>query len=50
MSTKQVTLPVQGMSCASCVKTIEGALGNLKGVSQARVNLAAGKATVEYDP
>ncbi|MCL5045431.1 MAG: heavy metal translocating P-type ATPase [Actinobacteria bacterium] len=49
MPTKQITLPVQGMSCASCVKTIEGALGNLKGVSQASVNLMGGKATVDYD-
>ena len=48
--TSKVTLRVGGMSCASCVATIEGALSNLKGVSKAQVNFAAQKAQVEYDP
>ena len=48
--TGKVTLRVGGMSCASCVATIEGALSNLKGVSKAQVNFAAQKAQVEYDP
>jgi len=46
----KVTLKVGGMSCASCVAHIEGALKDLKGVSKARVNLAAQKTYVEYDP
>ncbi len=50
MSTKQITLPVIGMTCASCVTTIEGALNNLSGVEKAGVNLAGGKASVTYDP
>ena len=50
MATKSVTLPVRGMTCASCVSHVEKALGQLDGVYQARVNLAAGKASVEYDP
>jgi len=50
MATQTITLQISGMSCASCVATIEGALGNLKGVSKARVNFAAQKAQVEYDP
>lgn len=48
--TSKVSLKVGGMSCASCVATIEGALSNLKGVSKAQVNFAAQKAQVEYDP
>lgn len=47
---KQVVLPVGGMSCASCVSTIEKALKNLNGVKGANVNLVAGKATVDYEP
>ncbi|MBI2953708.1 MAG: copper-translocating P-type ATPase [Chloroflexi bacterium] len=50
MANKTVTLPVQGMTCASCVAHVEKALGQLDGVHLARVNLAAGKASVEYDP
>ncbi len=50
MATKSVTLPVHGMTCASCVSHVEKALGQLDGVHQARANLAAGKALVEYDP
>jgi Cu+-exporting ATPase len=50
MSTKQITLPVVGMTCASCVAHVEGALNNLSGVEKAVVNLGAGKANVDYDP
>lgn len=48
--TRQVVLPVQGMSCASCVATVEKSLKNLAGVKDVKVNLAAGKATIEFDP
>jgi len=48
--TTAVTLKIGSMSCASCVAHIEEALQNLKGVSDARVNLAAQKAHVEYYP
>ena len=44
------SLPVQGMTCASCVSHVEGALKELPGVSQVVVNLATAKATVEADP
>ncbi|MBI5035042.1 MAG: copper-translocating P-type ATPase [Chloroflexi bacterium] len=50
MSTKQITLPIVGMTCASCVAHVEGALNNLNGVEKAAVNLGAAKATVEYNP
>jgi len=49
-STKQITLPVEGMTCASCVAHIEGALKEVDGVLAVNVNLATEKATVEFDP
>jgi len=39
-------LSLQGMHCASCVSTIENALAEVPGVSQASVNLATGRAHV----
>ncbi len=47
---KKLTLPISGMSCASCVAKIEKGLSSLEGVIDAGVNLATEKATVEYDP
>jgi Cu+-exporting ATPase len=38
------------MSCAACVRRVELGLTNLQGVTNASVNLAAEKATIEYDP
>ena len=46
----QVTIPVTGMSCASCVRRVERALSEQEGVAEASVNFAAEKATVAYDP
>ena len=50
MTEKQITLPVTGMTCANCVRTVERAL-NIKtpGVVKATVNYATEKATVTYD-
>jgi Cu+-exporting ATPase len=45
----KITIPLQGMTCASCAATIEKALSGLTGVSKANVNLASEKASVEYD-
>ncbi|HIE50582.1 MAG TPA: copper-translocating P-type ATPase, partial [Armatimonadetes bacterium] len=47
---ERLTIPIGGMSCASCVAKVEGALGKLPGVVAAQVNLAAERATVEYFP
>ncbi len=49
-NSKQLTLPVQGMTCASCVGHVERALKKVEGVSNANVNLATERATVAYDP
>lgn len=42
-------LPIEGMHCASCAMTIEGALNQTEGVKKATVNFATEKATVEFD-
>jgi P-type Cu+ transporter len=47
---QQVTLPIEGMTCASCVRRVEKALARTPGVSKASVNLATEQATVSYDP
>jgi Cu+-exporting ATPase len=47
---EKVVLPIQGMTCASCVKKVENALSSVKGVVQAGVNFATERATVEYIP
>ncbi len=49
MATRQVTLPVQGMTCASCVSHVAHALEKVPGVAQVQVNLATEKATVTFD-
>jgi P-type Cu+ transporter len=48
--TKQLTLPVTGMTCANCVATVERSLKKLDGVSTAVVNLSSERAMVEFDP
>ena len=46
----ELTLPVMGMTCASCVTRIERFLIKADGVGDAVVNLATERATVRYDP
>ena len=46
----ELTLPISGMTCASCVSHVEGALKELPGVSNVTVNLATNKASLSYDP
>jgi len=50
MTVKRIELPVEGMSCASCVAKVEGGLRKTDGVSAVAVNLAAGRASVAFDP
>ncbi len=47
---KQVILPITGMTCANCVATVERNLKKEKGVTVANVNLSSERATVEYNP
>ncbi|WP_067730747.1 copper chaperone CopZ [Oceanobacillus damuensis] len=45
----KTTLNVQGMTCGHCKMSVEGALNELDGVTNAEVDLAAGKVEVTYD-
>lgn len=46
---KEVVLNITGMTCATCVKTIEKATKKMHGVVEARVNLNAEKGIFVYD-
>jgi len=41
---------ITGMTCTTCAATIEKGLSETPGVEQAKVNFAAEKAYIEYDP
>jgi Cu+-exporting ATPase len=43
------TLPITGMTCASCAQRVQRALSRTPGVRQATVNFATERATVVYD-
>jgi len=45
-----VTIPIGGMHCAACSARVEKAIGKLRGVESASVNIATEKATVAFDP
>jgi Cu+-exporting ATPase len=47
---KMASFGITGMTCASCVDTVQRSLVDLKGVENASVNLATEKATVTFDP
>ncbi|MGE3913632.1 MAG: heavy metal translocating P-type ATPase, partial [Chloroflexota bacterium] len=47
---REVTLPIEGMTCASCVRRIEKRVGRVEGVQEVSVNLATEKARVVFDP
>ncbi|MFC2006857.1 copper ion binding protein, partial [Chloroflexota bacterium] len=46
----KMSLPISGMTCASCATIIEKELSKKTGVIKTNVNLASEKAFVEYDP
>lgn len=48
--TKTVTVPISGMTCASCSRAIETRVGKMQGVSIANVNLATETAVFTYNP
>jgi Cu+-exporting ATPase len=48
--TKQITIPVTGMTCANCVSSVERNIKKIDGVKIANVNLTTERAAVEYDP
>ena len=46
---EEVELPIGGMTCAACARTVERQLGGTAGVTQASVNFATRVASVRYD-
>jgi len=50
VSIQPLTLPIQGMTSASCVAHVERALTDIPGVSNVVVNLGMEKVNLTYDP
>ncbi|MGB7296506.1 MAG: heavy metal translocating P-type ATPase, partial [Candidatus Aminicenantales bacterium] len=50
VGTVTIEIPIEGIVCASCVRKIEQALLEDRGVVKAAVNLATGRARVEFLP
>lgn len=46
----ELQLPIQGMTCASCVRRVEKRLNAVPGVVSAEVNLATERATIQAAP
>lgn len=46
----EVTIPISGMTCASCATSVEKAIRKIEGVELSNVNIATEKATVKYNP
>ena len=49
MGLQTVKIPVHGMTCGNCARTVERKLSTSPGVTSAKVDLAGGTATVEFD-
>lgn len=49
-SKASVRLPINGMTCQSCVRNIEGNIKTKLGIISIKVNLQEGAGYVEYDP
>ncbi len=43
------TLKLQGMSCASCARSVEDAIRSVPGVAEVSVNFGAEQASIQYD-
>lgn len=46
---ESLTLPVEGMTCASCVARVEKSIASIDGIKNVSVNFATEKATFEID-
>lgn len=47
---KQITLPIEGMTCAACSAAIERKLNKTSGINSISVNLATERAQIDYNP
>ncbi|XP_061862838.1 copper-transporting ATPase 1 [Colius striatus] len=48
--TQVVVINIEGMTCNSCVQSIEGVISQKVGVKSVHVSLSSHKGTIEYDP
>lgn len=46
---ERLRIPIEGMTCSSCVGRITGAVRKLHGVESVRVDLASDSATVAFE-
>ncbi len=46
---RRETIPVQGLDCPDCARTLENAIGRLEGMRQVTINLASSTLSIEYD-
>lgn len=49
MAIQTIKLPVRGMTCGNCARSVERKLAATPGVKKASVDLQGASATVEYD-
>jgi copper chaperone CopZ len=49
MAIETLNMPVRGMTCGNCARSVERKLSGTQGVTKATVNLEGASATVEYD-
>ena len=46
----KLDLPITGMTCANCARTVERTFNKTEGVTDATVNFATERATIQFDP
>lgn len=47
---REVTIPIGGMTCASCAAAVEKEIKKLEGIEEINVNFATEKANIKYNP
>jgi copper chaperone CopZ len=50
MAAEVLKMPIKGMTCANCARTVERKLSSTPGVTKVQVDLQGENAHVEYDP
>lgn len=50
MPVETLQMPVKGMTCGNCARSVERKLSAVPGVTKATVDLEGARADVEYDP
>jgi copper chaperone CopZ len=50
MAIESLHLPIEGMTCDNCARSVERTLSAIPGVTKVNVDLRLSAANVEYDP